>query len=86
MVTDSSPIRETNVVGLTVWTDVSETVQSRIRRSTWIDNKKVFYTLCSMFFLRRIPVTVGFSGGLFRISHVPGPEHLDGSQRVHSAH
>ena len=37
-------------------------------------------------FLRRIPVTVGFSGGLFRISHVPGPEHLDGSQRVHSAH
>ena len=31
-------------------------------------------------------MTVGFSGGLFRISHVPGPEHLDGSQRAHSAH
>ena len=86
MVTDSSPIGEIDVVAVAVWTDVCGTVQSRIRRSAWIDSKKVFYTLSSMFFWRRIPVTVGFSGGLFRISHVPGPEHLDGSQRVHSAH
>ena len=49
------------------------------------EDESYLYTVQHVF-LRRIPVTVGFSGGLFRISHVPGPEHLDGSQRVHSAH
>ena len=86
MVTDSSPIGEIDVVAVAVWTDVCGTVQSRIRGSAWIDSKKVFFIAVEHVFLRRHLVTVGFSGGLFRISHVPGPEHLDGSQRVHSAH
>ena len=86
MVTDSSPIGEIDVVAVAVWTDVCGTVQSGTWRSAWTDSKEVFFYSVQHVLLRRIPVTVGFWGGLFRISHVPGPEHLDGSQRVHSAH